>query len=1084
MGIQHIEEGFLMDEGVRELLKEIQSKLKLEGKKRVFEDGKELKSEDLKQWQDPEDFTREYLIDKILYDILNVGRTGPKNFSTTDGTPRKVDYAVQYDKTRILIEAKPINANLYDKSPNAAVNQIIGIFRLAEARDKFDFGIATDGLKWVFISKKGNSEEYDIRKDFNEVKKRIIGEDKILQKKMEDISKKFYEQYNDLLHGVKRISKEDCLVNSIVHVDAEEDREEIAQVVVDRLIFIKFLEAKGIIKEHVLDFLYSLEEHDLNHKLNQLFFEVMNIKEKERGSVDPHFEHIPYLNGSLFEKLDVEKRNASYRIKAKILHKVIEFLNKFKFVHHESLDGNGDFIDPEILGYIFERAMNATDRKGTGAYYTPKEITRYIAENTIYPIIINKVNEFLIKEKDYKKSETIKDIGELFILRETTLNDVWNKIILDLSICDNACGSGAFLLAAANVLFNLNKRINNNLGLRNSDVSLKKLVLKTLYGVDINSRAIEIALLRLWLWLVESYKPEHIEPLPNIEYNLRAGNSLIGYVDIEQFGKTNISLDDFLGDDETTKILLKKFRFLKNKYIKAIGDDARHFRKEIEEIRAKIKQKLDKELYYNLVGKKIKISRSEYLDLNPFHWGFEFYEVFDLDLKKNQRGFDVILSNPPYVRIQTLKKQSKQQVEIFKNRFKTAAKGNYDIYVLFNEKSLELLNEKGLIGYIQPHKFFNAKYGKNLRELLVDNKSVYEIVNFTDQQVFVGATTYTCLLFLGGKKHSNFKYSQIDILIDLNHQLELIKSNKKNGNVETLSLKIEHLSNSVWTFGKKDEIPILNKLNDIEKNLDSVTKRIFQGVRTSDDSVYVLKIENEDNEYFMGYSKALEKTVKIEKNIAPTLLKGEQMKRYHYESAKKRIIVPYEVKNNEYRLINKKELQDNYPFCWKYLIENKERLENRENGRMKHDQWYAYVYPKNIDAMKNPKIITADLANHNSFSLDGIGNIFFTSGYGILPDDNYPNELLLPILNSKLIEWYLRKSSTTFRGGYYSCEYRFIKDIPIKDIETNYSNKLIKLCDKALSGDKNSEKEIDEIIYDIYGLNKKEIEIIEKSLGV
>jgi len=271
----------------------------------------------------------------------------------------------------------------------------------------------------------------------------------------------------------------------------------------------------------------------------------MNTKERNRTNIDPHFSHIPYLNGSLFEKFDVEKRNSSYGIKAKILKYIIEFLNKFRFIHIESLENHIDVIDPEILGYIFERAMTATDRKGTGAYYTPKEITKYIAENTIYPTIIDKANNLLMKDKGYKKSEQVKSIDELFILPATTLNEIWNKIILNLTICDNACGSGAFLLAAANILFNLNRKINKKLGLRNSDVALKKLVLKNIYGVDINPRGTEIARLRLWLWLVESYKSDFIEPLPNIEYNLRTGNSLIGYVDIEQFGTKKITLDDF-----------------------------------------------------------------------------------------------------------------------------------------------------------------------------------------------------------------------------------------------------------------------------------------------------------------------------------------------------------------------------------------------------------------------------------------------------------------------------------------------------------------------------------------------------------
>lgn len=570
--------------------------------------------------------------------------------------------------------------------------------------------------------------------------------------------------------------------------------------------------------------------------------------------------------------------------------------------------------------------------------------------------------------------------------------------------------------------------------------------------------------------------------MPNIEYNLRVGNSLLGYVDIEQFGTTKVTLDDFIDEDETTKLMLIKYRGLKNKYIKATGDEARRIRKEIEGIRIGIKKKLDKELYQDISAKQIKMSKEEYLNLKPFHWGFEFYEVFDLDKKNNERGFDVIISNPPYIRIQTLKKQSKKQVEIFKNQFQTAAKGNYDIYVLFDEKSLELMNEKGLMGYIQPHKFFNAKYGENLRSLLTKNKTIYEIVNFTDQQVFVGATTYTCLLFLGRKKYSKFKYSQIDLLTDLNHQLNLIKSNKKNDNVDSFFLQIGFLSDLSWSFGRKEEIPILNKLSQIKTDLDSITKRIFQGVRTSDDSVYVLNIKNEDNKYFTGFSKALEKSVKIEKNIAPVLLKGEQMKRYHYDYGEKRIVVPYEVNNKEYRLINERDFQNKYPLCWKYLNENKNRLENRENGRMKHNQWYAYVYPKNIDVMEESKIITADLANHNSFSLESEGGIYFTSGYGIIPKEEYSDKLLLAILNSKLIEWYLRKISTTFRGGYYSCEYRFIKDIPIKDIEKKHSDELIKLCDKALKGNTKAEIEIDKIIYEIYGLTKKEIGIIEESM--
>jgi adenine-specific DNA-methyltransferase len=1012
-----------MAEEINDILKNIQSKLTIEGKKRIFEDGKELKYEDLKERQNPEEFTREFLIDKILFNILKTERTGPKNFDTTDGTPRMVDYAVKYEKTKILIEAKPINANLYDKSSNAAVNQIIGVFRLAEARDKFDFGIATDGVKWIFISVEGNSEEYDIRKDFIEIKKRVIGEEQILQKKMEDISKKFYQKYNDLIHGVKHISKEDCLVNSILHVDEEEDKEEIAQVVIDRLIFIKFVEAKGIINEHVLDYLYSLDDHDLNHKLNQLFFEVMNTKEKNRGSVDPHFEHIPYLNGSLFDKLDVEKRNSNYIIRARILHKVIEFLNKFKFVHHESLDNNGDYIDPEILGYIFERAMNATDRKGTGAYYTPKEITRYIAENTIYPSLIDKVNRFLIKEKGYKESETIKKIDELFVLRETTLNEVWNKIIINLSVCDNACGSGAFLLSAANVLFNLNKRINDNLGLRNSDVALKKIVLKSLYGVDSNSRAIEIALLRLWLWLVESYKPEHVEPLPNIEYNLRIGNSLIGYVDIEQFGTTKVSLDDFLDHDDTVKIMLIEYRSLKNKYVKATGDDARHIRKEINEIRRKIKQKLDKELYYDFSGKKIKISRTEFLDLKPFHWGFEFYEIFDLDKDKLERGFDVIIGNPPYgVSIKGSYRK------IVTERIGKVP--DYEIYYLFINRTRETLKKSGLFSYIIPNSILFNVFAAKYRLDFVNNWEILEILDCSNFQVFSEPTVRNMIFFV--KKDKSTKkigYRKTD---SIDNFQDLINQKRKKAKYEDVLL-----FNQNWSLLfklDKTTIDIISKIKKDSKDLISLCPNMSQGLIAYD------KYRGQDPEIIK--SRAYHFFEKTKPDLKKWLW-GEDVRRYSVE--------------------------------W--------------NGKEYIDYCEGIANPRQPFFFKDSRVLIREITNPSIYAAYIEKEAYNDPSIIIVhsKDSAYSLMTILGILNSKLATFFhFNYSPKAIKGAFPKILVQDIKQFPIKEKseenKQNYSKLESLVKERLQSKNIDLDKKIDEIVYSIYGLNKKEIEIIEKNV--
>ncbi|HUV02587.1 MAG TPA: DNA methyltransferase [Desulfobacteria bacterium] len=674
------------------LIADIKGRLTFDGRNRVFNEGKELHSDFMKETADPEAFTREFLLDKI-FSALELDKLPEKHFDIP-GSRRSVDYKIRSPRGMFLVEAKALNADL-EKGKDSGVNQIKGLFKLAEVQKNYEFGVATDGLRWIFIDK--NEEivsDLRLEDDFEQIKEFLIGKEKVVSPKTEEeISKKFYEWYNALLHGgrykdhennLKTIAEEDCLVNNVIGVKDLEEQEQIAQVVTNRLIFIKFLQSKGIIGEDILSYLSEVKEEDLTSKLRELFFDTMNTPEDDRFDIDERFRSIPYLNGSLFVRTEVEKKNLDYKIKAEILQKVIEFLDSFTFVHKEQLE-NGDSIDPEILGYIFERAMTATDRKGTGAYYTPKFVTKYISENTIYPCLIEKTNEFLKTEKGYKETELIENIEQLSDLADTTLKEIWNKIILKVRVLDNACGSGAFLLAAANILFELNREINDKLGAKNPDTTLKFLILvNNLYGVDINPNGIEIAKLRLWLWLVDSYKPEHIQPLPNIDYNLRVGNSLIGYVDVSEFKGAELTLAEWLWDEEksTLENLLKERNDLIQSYKRAEGEEAKELKGSIQKLGEKINNMLDAELYRTFRDKKLKISRDEFLKLNPFHWGFEFYGAFDLDKPKEERGFDVVIGNPPYVRPHKIDKINK---EILWKYF-TTFKAKSDLYSCFMEK--------------------------------------------------------------------------------------------------------------------------------------------------------------------------------------------------------------------------------------------------------------------------------------------------------------------------------------------------------------------------------------------------------------
>lgn len=807
------------------LVNEIWEKLTPDGRNNVRDHNKPLKSVDLKEQSDPEAFTKHFLIERIL-DLLNLEILPEKQFYIW-GKRRSVDYILKNpNDAKFLMEAKPINADLFAKGESGAVNQIKGLFQHAKAKEEHDFGIATDGLRWVFINKEGEvTDDLSVSKDFQRIKELLAGKKPIAKISEEEITEKFYSWYNALLHGgrykdhkgiIKHISEKDSFVENIRSVERVEDREQIAQIIMDRLIFIKFLQSKAIIKTDVLRYISEYPEDMLVPKLRQLFFAVLNTEEEERLDLDKQFEGIPYLNGSLFNLTEIERKNTEFRIKAEILKDVINFLDSFKFVHREKEDA--DSIDPEILGYIFERAMTATDRKGTGAYYTPKSITKYISENTIYPCIIEKTNEILKTEKGYKDTELIKDIEELFILPATTLKEIWDRIILKLRVLDNACGSGAFLLAAANILFGLNKKINDKIGAENPDTTLKIIILvNNLYGVDINPNGIEIAKLRLWLWLADSYEPGYIKPLPNIDYNLRVGNSLIGYVDLGEFKGERLTLSDFLRDEEkpTLDLLLKERNDLIHEYKITWGEEAKELKESVQELDEKISNLLNAYLYRKFREKNIEINREEFLRLNPFHWGFEFYEVFALDKLQEERGFDVVIGNPPYVDI---KGMNPKDVRILFNLF-TTAENRINLYSLFIEASLSILNKKGYFGYINPNSIlFNDSY-KKIRERLLEKTNLRNIVRLPDD-VFPGIKVETIIFIF--KNIAEFTKKTDIIIYDIDARLDRVCYD---------NCKIHYFVNqSNWNDKDKRIFRIFSdeKTLPILKNIEKKSKTLVQ----------------------------------------------------------------------------------------------------------------------------------------------------------------------------------------------------------------------------------------------------------------
>ena len=828
-----------MDIDVKKLIEDFKELLTLDGRHRAFEQEQELNSSFLKEPSDPEAVTKDIFIEPVIR-AFGLQKLPEKHFDLPQGKRRKVDYRLKNNANiSFLVEAKPLNANLFDDIDDSAVNQIKGLFYLAEVKEEYAFGIATDGFLWVFINKEREVvHTYDIRKELSKIKELLVGRtDVSLQREEEEISKKFYDWYNALLHGGKykdhkgktrNISTNDCLVENIQLIREKSDKEQVAQSILNRLIFIKFLQSKNIIQKDVLDYLSELEESKLNNELRQLFFEVLNTEKSKRSDVDVKFRDIPYLNGSLFVRTEIERNNPDYKIKAEILKEIIAFLDSFKFMHEDGkLDS--DALDPEILGYIFEKAMTAAERNNTGAYYTPKMVTEYLSKNTIEKKIIERANE-LIQQKGQRP---ISNVEKLYALETNVQKDIFNRIATGITICDNACGSGSFLLSAANSLLDVYKVINEKADVGYSEIELKKLILKhSLYGVDINPNAIEIAKLRLWLWLVASYSKDNIEPLTNIEYNIRTGNSLIGYLDIAKI-KDKLNLHDWIAHDgnSSLKVLLDRREREITEYKSLSGAKAKELKEKIEERDKEIRDLLDTKLYEEISLHK-KINRDEYKTLKPFHWGFEFGEVFN-----EKKGFDVIIGNPPYGNILT-------QVEK-KALYNLETLNANEIAANFIERTIASLKNHGITGLIVANSIAINGSTAKVRELIRRNISESRMALFGTRPAKIFADAEIRVLVFLGEKDSPEKPGII-------YTTEAIKFT-----TEQRPRLLEHLSfesTDGLTLGK-DKIG--DNLDDV--SLPKVGNKSIRGIliRLKEDSTYTIKskIDGKHLDYKLQFRK-------------------------------------------------------------------------------------------------------------------------------------------------------------------------------------------------------------------------------------
>jgi hypothetical protein len=478
--------------------------------------------------------------------------------------------------------------------------------------------------------------------------------------------------------------------------------------------------------------------------------------------------------------------------------------------------------------------------------------------------------------------------------------------------------------------------------------------------------------------------------------------------------------------------------------------------------------------------------------VNPFDWDKSFPAIMGAG------GFDAVIGNPPYIRIQTMKEWAPLEVELYKRRYVAAKKGNYDIYVVFVEKGLSLLNPQGRLGFIVPNKFFNAQYGELLRGLIGRGKHLEHVVHFGDQQVFAGATTYTCLLFLSKAPSQQVQVLRVEDLADWRNADSSVGG----------AIPSDSVTEREWNFVVGSSNSLFEKLKNMPLRLGDVATRIFQGIIPGADKVYSVELLAIDDAGARCHSRALNSEVYLEAALLRKIVSGAEVNRYTMRETRARVIYPYIANDDNAILIPPDELERTYPLTFEYFLRTRELLDARDRGSAKGDEWYKYIRRQNIALQPHQKLAVPRLVGRLQAGYDSDGSFCLDNVDvgGVILSDSYSRSYryILGLLNSKLINFYFVRTSVPFRGGFFSANRQYIEGLPIREInfadsaDRNRHDQIVELVKRMLALHRQraaartpteqtmldrqiaaTDAQIDHLVYALYGLTEAEIALVD-----
>jgi hypothetical protein len=926
---------------------------------------------------------------------------------------------------------------------------------------------------------------------------------------VEKVTKEFFEKYRELFYRTNEALEEILKKDDRIRAEFEEKdikTSDFAKKLLGQIVFLYFLQKKGwfgIEKDRnwgsgPKDFLRRLYnkkhnqyENFFNDILEPLFYEALR---KDRSEVDGYYSRfnckIPFLNGGLFDPIndyrwemtDIFLPNELFSNEEPTKEKdtrdgILDILDRYNFTVQEDEPLEKEVaVDPEMLGKVFENLLLVKDRKSKGTYYTPREIVHYMCQQSL----INYLKTELGDKVSKTDIETLVNIGDkiggdtessesldLTLLSPILENaEAIDQKLASVKVCDPAVGSGAFLVGMMAEIVRIRNILSNYINdpERNNYNFKRECIEDSLYGVDIDPGAVEIAKLRLWLSLVVDEEDiKDIKPLPNLDYRIVCGNSLL-----------NVELNLFNQEAFNKLEKLKPIYFSETDVNKK-----KEYKREIDEL---------------------------IFEVTNGHKEFDF-EVYFSEVFHKKDGFDIVIANPPYI---GQKSNSRLFSKMKKDPF---FEKKMDYWYFFLHKSFNINKNAGITTFITPNYWITAKGGVKVRNKIVKNYCIKEWINFNENKVFE-AGVHTNVFILQKQEPLN---NMVKSTIYKNRYDKNIIVNKIN-EINYFTKQSRVLSE--WTnychFLPEEIYRIVNKLTiNSEKLCNEKTKQrarigitagkkltdgicnLNQGLVTGKDR-YVDRSQNVNNGVFILTAEEV-------KDLGLESKEMEKIRNFYKNSDIKRYFISnlpsyYLIYVND---VETEESLKQFKVLYKHLSNYKEILKKRSiNGVLesayKKGKWWALTTDRPNINFSDIKILCPQRSINNTFAYSDKECYASADVYYITQNkEEYSMKYILSILNSKIVYFWLYYMGKR-KGEILELYLEPLQFIPVKRLSLEEQKPFINFVDKILSITRTSdylkeytkqtkvksyEKQIDQMVYKLYGLTPEEIEIVENSVN-